>query len=271
MGQSNFDAKPYADEANGLLDRALNSAIPYSEGYTKKAITRAEQAQKQSRADSEAGFQRSQALSAPYRAAGYMALDDYMDTLTLSRPEMGSLKLATALESNAKRDAALKQLSLAERAAKDDRQVAAGGNLKGTYIDPETGEEKYAPGIYAEKMANLTESMLRDGWFPSVNTSAGYIPIGEDFTGYLTPQAQRSHGLNSSGGSMWGFSAPPSATEVTQMEADRYRGMLQDYQLDTQYYTPEHGGIASSWNKGLLEPTKWVNVGTSPNSQRGLA
>lgn len=269
MGQSNFDAMPYAEQANELLDKALGSAIPYSESYTSQAIEAQEYALQTARNDAEAAFQRAQGLSAPYRAAGYMALDTYMDTLTLARPEMGSLKLATALESNAKRDAALEQLRLDLDKAKD---IGLAINAPSTYTDPNTGEVIDSPGIEAEKLANITSNMLKQGVFPSLNTSKGYIPMDAYFTGYMTSKLQRQLGMDpNTGKQLWGFSAAPTPRELTAEAADAYKNVVDRYNQATKYYTPEHGGIAASFQKGLFAPTRWVDVGTSPTLLGGIA
>lgn len=259
-GDVNFDAMPYADSANSYLDRALSSAIPYSEGYTDQAIQYAERANQQARADTEAGFQRSQGLSAPYRAAGYMALDDYLDTLTIARPEMGSLKLATALESAAKREQALSQLGIDVSKVRDYQNIG----LEDTYTDPETGQKVQMPGIYAENMLKMAKDMQSGNWFPSTNTSVGYVPLSSLSGGYLPEKYQSQHGMLPSGDSMWGFSAPMSASGQTTETIKDLSNALGNYQRATQYYTPEHGTIAASFNKGLFGPAQWTNVGTSP-------
>lgn len=142
MGQSNFDAMPYAEQANDILGDALEAAIPYSEGYTNEAINVQKKALQDARIEAEASFQRAQGLSAPYRLAGYQALDQYMDTLTVARPEMGSFKLATSLENQAMKDAA------------EQRVKNLAGDVTGNFpffTGPGTGNYKGAPRLTPEE------------------------------------------------------------------------------------------------------------------------
>jgi hypothetical protein len=74
--------------------------------YTKqadKAIDTTQQLYNTARSDIEKGYQRSQALNAPYSMASYDALDRYMDTLGMPRFAGGSKVLANAMEKGAEK------------------------------------------------------------------------------------------------------------------------------------------------------------------------
>ena len=261
-----------ATASNQILQNALMQALPYSEGFTREAMDELRRSEKQARIDQEAGFQRMQGLTAPYRAAGYMALDDYLDTLSIARPEMGSLKLATALESAAKREQALGTLANEVERVREYQNIGGIGEVQ---VDPVTGQSTYMPGLYAENMLDMARDMRSGDWFPSVNAPSGYVPLSSAQGGYLPPKYQRRFGGMS--GSLPGsarnalasqgpFSGlpPMSAIEQTDETIKDLQSALADYGRSTQYYTPEHGTIAASFNKGLFGDPRWVNVGTSP-------
>lgn len=93
-----FNAANWATQANAQLQTALSHGLQYSENYSQQAIKATQAFQAQSRNDQSQGFERSQALNAPMRLAGYNALDSYLGLLGQPTPQGGSFKLASALE-----------------------------------------------------------------------------------------------------------------------------------------------------------------------------
>lgn len=253
-GSIDTDVDGAVAKANSYLTDALQMGLPYSERFTQQAIDALNKAQEKAQSQLEQGFQRNQALNAPYRLAGYTALDSYMDTLSMARPEMGSYKLATALENTADREAALKELG---QDVSDVRKYQNIGDV-GEY--DENGN--YVPGLYAENMSAMAKNMLANNWFPSQNTSQGYVPLKGLQGGYLVPGTYGYGGTAGAGtGSIPSASLPPmTASEQTRRTIMDLGNAMNDFRQSTQYYTPEQGGIAASFNKGMLGPTQWVNV-----------
>lgn len=105
----NFNAADWANTANNYLTSALNQGIAQSEKYNNAAIDASKAYQGQSNQAMAQGFDMAQALNAPQRLAGYQALDAYQDSLGLSRPNVGSFQLASALENQARGDQNLPQ------------------------------------------------------------------------------------------------------------------------------------------------------------------
>ena len=168
------------NEAIGFLDKALRAAIPYSELYTKAAIdvqrqmidVQRDTAKEQilaltkysdlSRADQKEYYERGMAMGAPYREAGYRALDNMQDILGMARPSSGSSALAKALEDQAKRQSSRSQLQASGRdllsrlnLSPNDRQNAlyamtAGNNPMGiakalSYLQAKPTDPSYDP------------------------------------------------------------------------------------------------------------------------------
>src|ERR1041385_4923546 len=95
-----------AGNANGILDRALQQAIPYAERFTQSAIDEQKREYTQSRYDTKVGQAKSEALMAPYQQSGYAAFDRYSDAAGIPRFEMGSGKIADALDAYKKTELA---------------------------------------------------------------------------------------------------------------------------------------------------------------------
>lgn len=108
LGGSNISASNPSGDMNALLSGALGQGLSYSEGYNSQAINQQNtslqaaldelnQAMTTTTNTMNNAFQTSQALQAPYRNAGYQALDQYQDSLHMNRATMGSQALSTAL------------------------------------------------------------------------------------------------------------------------------------------------------------------------------
>jgi hypothetical protein len=278
-GGADTDVDGAVNKANGYLQDALTLGLPYSENFTKQAIQAQQQAQNLARNDAEGGFQRSQGLNAPYRLAGYQALDSYMDTLTMARPEMGSFKLANALESAAHRDQALGKLSYDVQNVKQyydpvsmqgkapdstfdpsDPQYAndpryqgmadypdgKGGTVKGP-VGLLSGNGTYSPGVWAENALKTAEWQIANNFYQNPNLAAdnwNSMPTG---SGGIAPA------------STWGVPMGGYAKQAGQARA-ALGTALDEYNRATQYYTPEHQLIANSFNRGLLGEAKWKDV-----------
>lgn len=259
FGGSDFDAVPYAAQANKILQQALDLGLPYAENYTAQAIQAQERATEQARNDAEAGYQRAQAVNAPYTLAGYNALDTYLDTLTVARPEMGSYKLATALERSAERDQALDTLRTDVQAVRD--KYAGGMHTGiGEFVDKDgnvipignerinnavmSGEATYVPGLYAQSGAGLYTDQLANNYYLDFSKQGGMASLNG-----LPPLNEYMPG-----------------NREYQMR-DIQQGLLESlskYRADTANFTPEQGQIANSYKQGLLGEAQWKNVG-APN------
>ena len=260
------DVNGAVNRANDFLNNALLIGLPYSEQFTRQAVEAQQMAEKQSRADQESGFQRAQGLQAPYRLAGYQALDSYLDTLTQARPEMGSFKLANALESNAKRDQALSQMDIDTEAMRTKYGL---GFSNAMALDPVT--RQYSPGVFNEKAIKIMDDMVQNNWIASAFSKNGWIPLdampaGSTFTdrsGHTEGSDQRGPNATVGGMDSSTIRMPPGMIPSLQYQwaSDAAKKILSDYKVATQYYTPEQGSIAASFNKGLLGDPTWSNVG----------
>lgn len=117
MGSNDVSTDIPTGQMNSLLDNALQNGLDYSQNYTNQAVGAQKdylsQALKQLQAGQnalQAGYDTSQALQSPYRDAGYGALDSYMDSLMLARPEMGSRQYAGIQGKEADTQSRLKSL-----------------------------------------------------------------------------------------------------------------------------------------------------------------
>lgn len=111
----------FEEEAQGFLDTMLRNAIPYSEFFTQKAVDEMNAKFDQARNDTREYYERSLAFTAPYREAGYQALDTLQDTLGIARPGSGSSAMAHAQENKAKEQAIRR--SMATQAANTASQM----------------------------------------------------------------------------------------------------------------------------------------------------
>jgi hypothetical protein len=105
----NFDAMSYANQANDILDKALERALPYSEMYSQMAEKDLRRVEADAKNQLEKYWEISQAQTAPYREAGYRALDQYQDTLGMYRPAVSSSQMAHIQENMAKKQGAMKE------------------------------------------------------------------------------------------------------------------------------------------------------------------
>lgn len=131
LGDAMAIVDEFESEGQGYLSNALRSAIPYTEMFSYQAIETQremlnrqldalEMAQKQSREDTKEYYERGQAMTAPYREAGYQAFDTLQDILGMARPESGSSAMYHAMENQAKERANRARMGIqAARTAKD--------------------------------------------------------------------------------------------------------------------------------------------------------
>jgi|SRR6185437_7306930 len=100
-------------QMNDMLQNGLDKAMQYETNYTNQGINQQNQslsnanqaiqtglnnANQQAQNISDKGLQQYQTLNAPYTSAGYNALDSYMDSLGLSRPQVGSQAIVSATQ-----------------------------------------------------------------------------------------------------------------------------------------------------------------------------
>ncbi len=147
-GFIDFDAMGYADRSNQMLDEALRGAIPYYAFFNQKAIDEQRRQFDLGRNDIKEYFERSQAMLAPYKEAGYQALDTFQDTLGLARNSAGSSAMAKALENQAKVDS-----------ARANMRTAADQFLGTLNLSPEDYYRMSQGMTYANNMPGLMQGM----------------------------------------------------------------------------------------------------------------
>ncbi|MFW9927772.1 MAG: hypothetical protein ACFFD1_00085 [Candidatus Thorarchaeota archaeon] len=124
-GQSFFgiNVGNFINQANGILDRSIQQAIPYSERGSQLAIDTINnfyrisrndmfQQQQQARKDLIQQTQLANAKLEPYVQSGYGAQDKLMDILGLPRFAAGSAAIASAQQAEANKNAALSNLKM---------------------------------------------------------------------------------------------------------------------------------------------------------------
>lgn len=274
-GSIDFDAREYANQANGMLDKALTNAIQYTEQYTDKAADLAKQ-----------GDEVSQARNAPYRLASYNALDKYMESMGLARPEMGAYKLANALERDATRQAAIDELTKAAREVRDIDTSGIVPDWQGhTNPTPDAWSGNSIEGTMteAERIAHAARNVMRhnNGINPYGSTYGPYMqavgqmtaanPGGllvDDAAAYLQAMDKIGSATLREGRWYGGGVIPYTLESQPEKSVVGIRDMIRksqdalaDYRADTRFWTPEMSSIAKGFNQGLLTPAKWVEVG----------
>lgn len=135
-------------EALGFLDTALRTAVPYSEFFTEKALEAQREQFQLARSDTEKYYEIAQAQTAPYREAGFQALDTLQDTLGMSRLDSGSSAMYHAMENKAKMDAARREKSYAVQKLVNDLN-----------INPEDAYKLMQSGTYGSNYPGLMETV----------------------------------------------------------------------------------------------------------------
>ena len=79
----------------------LDKGIDYAEAQSSAAINELKTSIETGKAELREGFNRYQALNAPYRLASYNAMDGLMDTMGMARPNISSADMAKVLDNKA--------------------------------------------------------------------------------------------------------------------------------------------------------------------------
>lgn len=158
-------------EAQIYLDQALRTALPYTEFFTQRAIDNMNRMFDISRSDVQKYYELSQAQTAPYREAGFQALDSLQDTLGIARPKSGSSAMYHAMENKAKEDALRRRMAAeATQTARDmDMSPQAAQNFIAAArygTNPaglNTALREYASSAYPRDFGlRATDSLFRD-------------------------------------------------------------------------------------------------------------
>lgn len=123
--QSGSSTADLVNQMNHILNTSLNKAIGTSTNYTNQAIgqqntslsaatnalnTGLSGATQAAQQNVGQGQQLAQAIQSPYTSGGSSALDAYMDSLGLSRPQQGSQSIANALFQSSQAQPLIKQI-----------------------------------------------------------------------------------------------------------------------------------------------------------------
>lgn len=226
MGKStsiDFNASPYANTANDILDSALSEAIPYSEENTQFAIQAMQNFYTQSRQDTlqqaalaQNNLRQQYALAnaqlAPIQAAGYNALDQEEDILGLPRFAAGAAAENTALTDQANQQAALQSL----RTAGDQLVSSLAGQLS-----PQNLQNLMGAVNAGENPQGILQSLNQMGIFSgSMGAPTNYANpqlhttgIGIDGSGNpLTGAGSNGGNSGSSGGGLGSYSGNNGST-----------------------------------------------------------
>ena len=157
------------NESLAYLDQALRYSMPYSEYFTQKAIDSQKEQFAIARQDAKQYWDIGQAQTAPYREAGYQALDMVQDMLGMPRLSSGSGAMAHAMENKAKADAAradlqrqalqlTSQMNVSPEQAYQISQVAAnGGNMSG-FMRSMQQMQLANPGLFKDQSVTSTRN-----------------------------------------------------------------------------------------------------------------
>ncbi len=279
MGGNNISNTNPISQENNLLTQGMNNALNYSQNYNNQAInqqntslnaalTELNQAMTSSTNTLTNAFNQSQALNQPIRSAGYQALNNYEDSLHMSRPEMGNEAVANALAAQGQVQNDLSGLATGQA------NLNALYNPNGTIDPTRLGA---APTLDAVRNTNVTPDMINQ--YVKGNTSADYNSNGGYFgyqsyngVGLDSAAAGSKGGEGSSSGAVsnnplgsWGANSPwetqnhnigNSLAQPYLKQANSLFGQQQyNYNQLGQYlqdsYTPQRQAIANAYNSGL--------------------
>lgn len=272
MGQS-VDS---IDTSGGIrtMQNAQKDALAYTQNYTNKAIDTQSQyfdksisflndALDKALNVSNQQFNVSQALQAPYRNAGYAALDRYMDTLMMPHTTMPSQQLAQILEKDARGQGMMSNLKSGQQSL---NQMYDAGN------DPMAGAK--APTIN-DFTGKITDQQMK-GYIRDNSITNAYEPGPGQMQGMIY------QGVGSGNGPvLWGDQGPqelfaqgspyPGAikNELAQPMLNKaqgayknQQGLLQDVnQFYNGAYSDKEQQIARSYNAGLFNAPVMTKVG----------
>jgi hypothetical protein len=167
-------------EALSFLDDSLRAALPYSESFTERALSAQREQFALARGDIKEYYELSQAQTAPYREAGYQALDTLQDTLGMARLSSGSSAMAHAMENRAK-----------EKAARSRMQQSAITTAQQLGMSPEDQMKFVQSATYGGNLPGLTRALqqyqLAGGGSPQGGLSATQAPLPHEIDPNLPP------------------------------------------------------------------------------------
>lgn len=285
MGQEVDSIDPGA--ANSVLQQGLEKALPYTERYTEQAI----QAQNQyfdkaitflnSSLDkalnvSTQQFNVSQALQAPYRNAGYAALDRYMDTLMLPHTALPSQQLAAILQKDAMSQGAMANVA---SGAQNLNQIYNAVDPNNPYASPNAPKiDDFTGKITDAQKQNYVAQNSRpynaqssDFMYTGAGaySGPGYGSGGADPSGKLQPPGFGSYVVGSPGTVLGDRGvndavakelAKPYLDEA-QRAYQQQQGTLFNANQSFRQYSPDQQRIALAYNRGLFNAPQMKNVG----------
>lgn len=288
-GNPTSDIDTLVNEMNSTLNQYLNKGLGAASNYTNQAIgqqntslnnaTNALQtylgnATQAYQNGANQGVDQFRALQAPYANAGYNALDAYQDSLGLSRPQMGSAALSSALFNSAKVNPLMQGLLSAAKANNN-----ANASLAPTAPNMQTFLNNATQNVTQQQIQDYinqhtASARLRNGQVISPS-SQGYSPTegfaGLSYTGvgaptsgdnvYLMnnqPQAYQNLYNNSDiSSAVKNYLAQQAATPLYNQANTLFQNQNNAYNALNSYLsqsgmTPQQLGVAQAYNQGLF-------------------
>lgn len=264
---------------NALLSQAQQNALGYSQNYSNQAVQQqntslsaalAELGQAMTSVSNTVtnGFNNSQALNTPIRNAGYQALDNYEDSLHMSRPKMGNQAVADALSKQSNVTGQMQALAQGQ------------GNLNAMYnpggtIDPT--QMGAAPTLDAVRNTQITPDQInqyvKDHISEDTNAKGGYfgynsyngVGAGSAASGSQGGEGSSSGAVSNNALGSWGADSNwenqnhyigNSLAQPLLSKADAaYAQQQYNYNNLGQYlqstYNPAAQSIANAYNAGM--------------------
>lgn len=252
---------------NNMLQGALNNAIGTSTNYTNQAIGQQNQslntatnalntglsgATQSALQQAQNGFNTSQALQAPYAGAGYGALDAYQDSLGLSRPQMGSQALSSALTNTANVQNQLQNLFSQYGTTPPTAPGAAPTGPQ----DLSYYSQQVTPQQVQQYLAQNTKQNWNNG-VASLQYTGANAPNFAGKSGAMGWNPAQQSELNSVAQNYLAQQAYNQAQQQYQQQLNQYNNQLNTYNsynkaLSSINYNPQQAQIAAAYNQGLF-------------------
>lgn len=268
-GGIQFGTPGFVTQINNLLTKGMNSAIQNSTNYTNQATGQENQSlqaaiqaltQYLSSGTGAAqnygnlGFNQSQALQAPQAQAGYQALDAYMDSLGLSRPQMRSGNLAQALFNNTNQQNQIQQLM--SQYGNQIPQAATTAPTQPQAIN------------YTDLIPQITQAQINKYFKDNTKHQAGYVNnytgAGSNFVQHFKDPAKLTNNPNVLAAVREAI-AKDTANKQNAASQAAYQTALQQYNTQNQThqnfinslgqipYNPQQQQIALAYQNGLFK------------------
>lgn len=257
----------------------LDKGIGYNENQTKAAIGELKTNIETGKAELREGFNRYQALNAPYRQASYQALDGLMDSMGMARPNVSSADMAKSLDAKA-----------VQRGAEDRLRASGIGllNQLPANLDPNIKQQiQYAvmsganPSTVAAQLQRIVDaqglgfgtdrdrSATQFERFKFLNSGVQVPTVGGEGEGGEGGGSGAGGGMNSRGGLMGGlFPNANSPFNSPEYLSPTQRAMVGNPATSNRVFNPLDTYLANSL--GAYQDLSRSRM-SQPQSQMGLA